>query len=119
MLNRLADRMLRRPSRLRVSEVSTMSDVPKSLARDHIYLVGPRNQQKWAIMACPCGCGDRIDVNLMRARRPAWPLKWRRGEVDLSPSLWRPKSTCGSHFWLRGSRIVWVGKTNDWAVDDV
>jgi hypothetical protein len=90
-----------------------MSDVPSPLPWDQVYLIGPRSQQKWAILACPCGCGDRIDVNLMSTRRPVWSLTWRRGEVNLSPSLWRPRGSCGSHFWVRGSRVVWTRETDN------
>jgi hypothetical protein len=33
-----------------------------------LYIVG-KPAPKWAVLACPCGCRERIDVNLMLSRR--------------------------------------------------
>jgi uncharacterized protein DUF6527 len=115
LINRLLDQVLHRPSRLGVSELASISELPGSLHHDRIYLVGAGNRKKWAVLMCPCGCGNRIDVNLMRTRRPVWALTWHYGEVNLSPSLWRPRGSCGSHFWVRDSRIAWVHDTDNWA----
>ena len=100
-------RNLRRRHRIdRVVQVESMSDVPKKLKGD-LYIVG-MSKPKWAILACPCRCGDRIDVNLMASRQPAWQLTKSGQEVTLHPSLWMPKEKCGSHFWIRRNRIDWV-----------
>jgi hypothetical protein len=100
-------RDLRRRKRIdRVVQVASMSEVPKKLKGD-LYIVGG-SKPKWAILACPCRCGDRIDVNLMTSRQPSWQLSKNGNEVSLHPSLWMPKEKCGSHFWLRRNRIDWV-----------
>jgi Family of unknown function (DUF6527) len=83
-----------------------MQDVPKKL-KGTLYIVG-KPRPKWAIMACPCRCGQRIDVNLMESRQPSWRLSSDGKEVSLHPSLWMPKEKCGSHFWIRQNRIDWV-----------
>lgn len=90
-----------------VVRVASMSDVPEDLG-DHIFIVGDQWHPKWAILACPCPHGERIDVNLMKSRYPYWTVKERNGLVSLSPSLWMPKEACGSHFWLVENRAVWA-----------
>src|SRR5690349_726006 len=90
----------------RVIYVESMSALPKKLKGD-IYIVGGA-KPKWAVLACPCKCGDRIDVNLMERRHPSWRLQTDGGKVTLHPSLWMPKEKCGSHFWIRGNRVEWV-----------
>src|SRR5208282_5306599 len=88
-------RNLRRRKRVdRIVHVESMSEVPKRLKGD-LYIVGS-SKPKWAILACPCRCGDRIDVNLMESRQPSWRLSTSGGEVSLHPSLWMPKEKCGS-----------------------
>lgn len=100
-------RNLRRRHRIdRVVQVESMSDVPKKLKGD-LYIVGT-SKPKWAILACPCRCGDRIDVNLMASRQPVWQVTKSAQGVTLHPSLWMPKEKCGSHFWIRQNRIHWV-----------
>ncbi len=100
-------RNLRRRKRVdRIVYVESMSEVPKRLKGD-LYIVGS-SKPKWAILACPCRCGDRIDANLMESRQPSWRLSTSGNQVTLHPSLWMPKEKCGSHFWIRQNRIDWV-----------
>jgi hypothetical protein len=104
---RLFWRNLRRRRRIaRVVRVESMADVPRKLKGELYIVVGSR--PKWAILACPCRCGERIDVNLMENRQPSWRLSADGKEVSLHPSLWMPKEKCGSHFWIRQNRIDWV-----------
>jgi len=102
-------RSVRRRLRIRrVVFVASTSLVPRSLGKD-LYVVGPRTTPKWAFLQCPCGCGDRIDVNLSRSRQPSWELHVDHdGRITLNPSLWRPVGTCRSHFWIRQNHVVWV-----------
>lgn len=86
--------------------VSSMSEVPSKLD-GQVYVVG-QPAPKWAILECPCRCGERIDVNLMQNRRPYWRLDISGSGASLYPSLWMPADKCGSHFWLRGNQIEWV-----------
>src|SRR5579863_4571822 len=90
----------------RVARVESMNDLPNRL-KESVYIVG-KFKPKWVVLACPCGCGDRIDVNLMENRQPFWRLSMEDGQVTLHPSLWMPKEKCGSHFWIRKNRIEWV-----------
>jgi len=84
-----------------------MGEIPQQLGRK-LYVVGNKQHAKWAILACPCPNHERIDVNLMESRSPRWDLRVRGGRVTLWPSLWMPASDCGSHFWIRRGRVIWV-----------
>jgi hypothetical protein len=89
----------------KVVQVESRADLPRNLGAA-LYIVG--QTPKWAVLKCPCGCGEVIDVNLMQARHPSWTLSFRDGKVTLLPSLWVPEERCGSHFWIRDSKIDWV-----------
>ena len=104
-------RLYRRSKYSNVRRVASMSEVPKRLGSS-IYLVGPDDALKWVVMACPCRCGARIGVNLMRTRQPHWQIKLQSGTVTLRPSLWRSASTCGSHFFIERNKVRWVKQTN-------
>lgn len=89
-----------------------MDDIPTELGGT-LFIVSRAGTPRWVVLECPCGCGDRIDVNLSTTRRPYWKLRQDGGSVSLFPSLWRPRGTCGSHFWIRRNRIEWF-----WDFDD-
>lgn len=98
---------LRRARRVtRVVSVETMSQVPDRLDGS-LYVVGAP-KPKWAILRCPCGCGERLGINLMGSCRPTWRIRVTTGRVTLSPSVWVSEDRCGSHFWIRNNRIQWV-----------
>jgi hypothetical protein len=84
-----------------------MDDVPRSPG-GMLYVVERGQRARWIVMACPCGCGERIEVNLSRARHPAWEITPHGDAVSLYPSLWVSSDKCGSHFWIRDNRVLWV-----------
>lgn len=100
-------RFRRRKKISRVIVVASMADVPNNPG-GALYVVGDPVKPKWASLACPCRCGERIDVNLMTSRKPVWTLHRREGTISLHPSLWMPEEKCGAHFWLRDDIIHWV-----------
>ncbi|MFL5614804.1 MAG: DUF6527 family protein [Gemmatimonadaceae bacterium] len=104
---RLWQRAFTRRTEFSVRYVSSMNRIPNRLGQ-HIYVVGDGDNAKWAVLACPCPLHERIDINLMRSRRPSWQLQVTQGVVTLSPSLRMPDTECGSHFWIKKSRVVWV-----------
>jgi hypothetical protein len=91
----------------KVRMVSSMDQVPKDLSRI-VFVVRRAGSDRWAVLECPCGCAERLDVNLMRTRRPFWRVRLHRGTVSLLPSLWVSSDRCGSHFWLIRNRVVWA-----------
>ena len=98
---------IRRRRRLkRVAHVDSMNDLPAHLGSS-LFVIGHSNP-KWVVLECPCRCGRRIDVNLMRGRCPRWRISESTRGATLAPSLWMPSNQCGSHFFVRENRIIWV-----------
>lgn len=98
---------LRRSHRIsRIVHIGGRSELPQNLRHD-LYVVGGESP-KWAVLKCPCGCGDTIDVNLMKSRNPVWQLSIVNGKPSFHPSLWVPKEKCGAHFWIKNGKIIWV-----------
>lgn len=61
---------------------------------------------KWCLFACPCGCGQQIALNLMKSHFPRWRVDTKRdGTFSLYPSV--DSTTCGAHFLIRNSLVVW------------
>lgn len=61
-----------------------------------------------AVMRCPCGCQQAIELPLIPEARPRWRLD--RDDQDrptLFPSVWL-KDGCKSHFFLRAGKVKWV-----------
>ncbi len=54
---------------------------------------------------CACGCGEKVVL-------PLTPEHWQLyydGEVTLSPSIGNYQYECKSHYFIRNSKVVWVG----------
>ena len=63
-----------------------------------------REQPRWMILKCPCGCDDEIPLNLDLRAGKAWRIYGVRDEqLTLFPSVWRDTG-CLSHF------IIWSGQ---------
>lgn len=90
-----------------VRPIPSRDELPADLGSD-IFIVERNGKPLWAVLSCPCKCGDRIDVNLMRSRRPYWRLRKYKGAVSLYPSLWVSSDKCGSHFFLVRNTVRWV-----------
>ena len=87
----------------KVIYINSLSSVPKKLGKK-IYVVGTKNEvQKWVVFTCPCPQKNRIEVNLMKSRKPFWVLTLANEKVSLSPSVIVTK-TCNCHFWMRNSK---------------
>jgi len=57
--------------------------------------------------ACPCGCGESIQMNIFPDAHPCWQVTHHSdGAVSLYPSI-RNQSGCKSHFFVRRSRVYW------------
>ena len=95
-----------------VRTVESMTDIPSQLDW-YIFVVRRNGSPRWAVLMCPCGCGDRLSVNLMGNADPHWELSMRRGKASLLPSLWVSKEKCGSHFWLRDNGVFWCPTFTD------
>lgn len=84
-----------------------VEDIPDDPAGSTLYFVGEGENLWAAAMLCPCGCGERIELNLLPQVRPRWSAEEHEDHtVTLTPSVWR-QSGCRSHFILRRGRINW------------
>ncbi len=81
--------------------------LPSSLPRRSVVLLRD-SEEDWSVgMRCPCGCGETIELMLIREAKPRWDLIVdAKDRPTLRPSVWR-RTGCRSHFWLRAGRIVW------------
>jgi hypothetical protein len=99
----------RRWTRPRISTVrhfASMADVPASLPRHELVLIGAPDRLKWALFECPCGNGHRLVVNLDAVRTPKWTIALTP-RPTLSPSVdVRDRRRC--HFLLQEGRVRWV-----------
>jgi Family of unknown function (DUF6527) len=71
-------------------------------------VVARDGDEDWSVgFRCPCGCGQRLEMMLLKEVKPRWDVSVdRRGYVSLHPSVWL-REGCKSHFWVRLGRIVW------------
>jgi hypothetical protein len=81
--------------------------LPAQLPRRNLILARDGDDD-WAVgLRCPCGCGQRLEMMLLKEVKPRWDLFVdRRGRVSLHPSVWL-REGCKSHFWVRTGKIVW------------
>jgi hypothetical protein len=63
------------------------------------------------VIACPCGCGDQLTINLDSRSGPAWRFAERGEKVTLYPSVWR-ESGCRSHFVVWQNEIYLFGRND-------
>ena len=86
-----------------------VEDPPDEVRTGRVYVVGEKSSPFQVIMDCPCGCRDRIYLDLVPSRTSQhWKLTLeQRGGVSLHPSVWR-KDKCHSHFWLKDGKVRWT-----------
>jgi hypothetical protein len=99
-------RFTRRSRVDRVVFVVSRRELPADLGKS-LYVVG-ENPPRWAVLNCPCGCGERTNAKVGVVSRTSWALAIREGKATLAPSLLMPNDRCGSHFFVRENRILWV-----------
>ena len=81
-------------------------DLPEKVEPLTIVAVGEGKHLWYAVLACPCGCGETVQLSLLQDERPRWRLTERDGVPTLSPSVWRHRG-CRSHFILRDGLVTW------------
>ncbi len=88
--------------------VHFVEDPPEVAKAGRLYVVGTAADPFQAVLACPCGCGRPIFLDLVPSRGSQhWKLAVDAdGVPSLAPSVWR-KDGCRSHFWLKSGKIRW------------
>jgi|SRR5579862_198500 len=86
---------------------SRVDDFPDSLKTWTVYVAGEDGHLWAAALVCPCGCGETVELNLLKQVRPCWSVEEHPdGSITLMPSVWRQKG-CRSHFFVRHGHIDW------------
>lgn len=81
---------------------------PAVLKSRTLYVLTEDQMPWYATMICPCGCGAKIELNLLTDERPCWQFSVdKKGRPSLHPSVWRHVDCC-SHFILRQGQIIWA-----------
>ncbi|MBZ5762243.1 hypothetical protein LAV84_23585 [Rhizobium sp. VS19-DR104.2] len=82
-------------------------ELPAEFATRNIYVAREDGDFWSAGLTCPCGCGRRLEVMLLKGVKPRWDLSIdAKGLPSLHPSVWVADG-CRSHFWLRHGKIDW------------
>jgi len=87
-------------------QIVQVTDDPDLILPNCLYAVGENGHLWHVVLLCPCGCGERISLNLLKDDTPCWTLTDAPGAPTLHPSVWRHVG-CRSHFFLRSGRIEW------------
>lgn len=88
-------------------ETIRCEEIDGKLAVGKLYVLGAVND--WGlVLACPCGCRESIELNLLPETRPRWGVTehWD-ATISVNPSIWRTEG-CRSHFWIRSGVVEWV-----------
>lgn len=94
-----------------ITYLDSIADIQR-LKSNQIVLVRDGHRLKWAALKCPCGCGEIIQVPLMKSVSPHWDIRVEENNtITLSPSLWRAEG-CKSHFFLRAGRVFWCEESD-------
>lgn len=91
----------------RIVIIESMTDLPSKLS-SNLYIVKRGGHDRRAVFNCPCKCGRRIDLNLVKGYGPSWTLVFKNGKATISPSVWLREERCQSHFFIRDSKVDWV-----------
>lgn len=98
-------RLSRSPRYGAVLRVASRAVLPEATPRRAVMLIG--DPPKWVVLACPCGTGHTIDLNIAQAVAARWSI---RGDVNptISPSIDVKDPAGRCHFWLTRGRVRWV-----------
>lgn len=90
-----------------VSVVMSAAPEDSGIDKGQLIVVSWEGHAKWALLKCPCGCGDTIRLSLAGERRPRWEVSIDEPDVPtVFPSV-RQTAGCFSHFWLERGQVRW------------
>ncbi len=84
--------------------------IPDDLKEGMIYV-----SMTFATVAhkCCCGCGNEVITPLTPTD---WELTFDGRTISLAPSIGNWNFECQSHYWIKGSRVKWVGR---WSQEEI
>jgi len=108
-----------RPTILEYQEVTVTDALAAArnvATKENRIVIVRRGRPRWAILQCPCGCGDLVSLNLDPRTGPHWRARAGPKGVSISPSVWRTSGCC-SHFIVWDSR-VWMFRGRHLAIQN-
>jgi hypothetical protein len=99
---------LTRPRIDRVARCEARHEVPTSIARHTLVVVGAVSSPKWAVFECPCGRGHQLMVSLVPSHPRHWSLTCAGERPSLFPSVDFKHAHGRCHFWLTDGRVRFV-----------
>jgi hypothetical protein len=90
------------------ARVNSRANASAYLKRPGDAVIVERQGPRWLILACPCGCGAEVPVNLDRRAGPAWRIYESPKGTSIYPSVWRD-TDCKSHFIIWRDNIHMIG----------
>jgi hypothetical protein len=91
----------------RIERYRSQAELPESLPRHQLAIVGTPQSPKWLVLECPCGSGHRLTVNLTGSRQPSWRVVDAETGPNVFPSIDFDGSERRCHFWIRDGRVRW------------
>ena len=90
-------------------KLKIVSELPEEPVEYVLYIEGNVQEEDYwyALLKCPCNCGDKIMLSLMTDSRPYWKVVFNKHSFSVYPSIWRTKN-CMCHFWLKEGKVVWA-----------
>ncbi len=88
--------------------VNTLEEMP-ALNPERLVIVGLPGNEWLAVLMCPCGCGVKIQLNLLPKERPRWSHLTVGNLTTMSPSV-QQLIGCKSHFWINNGEVRWCNR---------
>ena len=89
--------------------IEVQGDLPPDQLPSRDWVLLCEGGEAWSIMMrCPCGCGQPVELPLIREAHPRWSLQVdQHGHPTLAPSIWR-REGCRAHYFVRRGKVVWA-----------
>lgn len=89
--------------------IEVQGDLPPDQMPSRDLVLLREGGELWSIMMrCPCGCGQLVELPLIREARPRWSLHVdMHGHPTLAPSIWR-REGCRAHYFVMHGKVVWA-----------
>jgi Family of unknown function (DUF6527) len=84
-----------------------IEDFPSFVEQEKIYIIGENNYYWALVFLCPCGCSEKIQLNVLDEASPYWKFSVNDDVITIKPSIWR-NSGCKSHFFIDRGNVSWA-----------
>ena len=89
-------------------ELRIIDDIQYDYEYGKLYLIGENSNYWLCAFHCPCGCGELLELLLLKDANPHWNLEILDDKhINLSPSVWKIHG-CKSHFFIKNNQVIWV-----------